>query len=131
MKDESIKLQLEMGINYHQGVGELLHAMVTCRPDISFPVIKLSQYSINPACEYYKALRKYTITLTKPETKESLTGEQNQIKYYQMNQFLFSIKRKENKHKETQMIYQQCSQHQLTLIGQVIQNIDDQLPDMH
>ena len=31
--------------------------MVTCRPDISFPLIKLSQYSINPAQEHYEAVK--------------------------------------------------------------------------
>jgi hypothetical protein len=30
--------------------------MVTCRPDISFPVIKLSQYSKNPARVHYEAI---------------------------------------------------------------------------
>ena len=31
--------------------------MVTCCPDISFPLIKLSQYSSNPAEEHYEALK--------------------------------------------------------------------------
>ena len=31
--------------------------MVTCRPDISFPLIKLSQYSANPALEHFKAVK--------------------------------------------------------------------------
>ena len=31
--------------------------MVTCRPDISFPLIKLSQYSTNPAREHYEAIK--------------------------------------------------------------------------
>ena len=30
--------------------------MVTCRPDISFPLIKLSQYSANPAEIHYNAV---------------------------------------------------------------------------
>jgi hypothetical protein len=45
-----------MKFNYRQVIGELIYAMVTCRPDISFPVIKLSQYSSNPAREHYKAV---------------------------------------------------------------------------
>ena len=49
-------LQVEMGFNYRQAVGELIFAMVTCRPDISFPLIKLSQYSKNPAKEHYQAI---------------------------------------------------------------------------
>ena len=31
--------------------------MITCRPDISYPPIKLSQYSNNPAEEYYNAAK--------------------------------------------------------------------------
>ena len=30
--------------------------MVTCRPDISYPLIKLSQYSANPVEEHYIAV---------------------------------------------------------------------------
>ena len=32
--------------------------MVTCRPDISFPLIKLSQYSSQPALIHFEAVRK-------------------------------------------------------------------------
>ena len=45
------------GINYRQVIGELIYAMVTCRPDISFPLIKLSQYSANPAPIHYEAAK--------------------------------------------------------------------------
>ena len=51
------QLQLDMGFNYRQEVGELIFLMVTCRPDISFPLIKLSQYSTNPAEEHYLAIK--------------------------------------------------------------------------
>ena len=54
---EQQKLQLEMGINYRQAIGELIFLMVTCRPDISYPLIKLSQYSSNPAAEHYHAVK--------------------------------------------------------------------------
>ena len=54
---EKLKLQLAMGLNYRQAIGELIYAMVTCRPDISFPLIKLSQYSTNPAEIHYKAVK--------------------------------------------------------------------------
>ena len=52
-----------MGINYRQAIGELLYAMVTCRPDISFPVTKLSQYSMNPAEPHYKAVKQLFLYL--------------------------------------------------------------------
>ena len=53
--------------NYHQVIGEAIYVMVTCRPDISFAVIKLSQYSANPAEIHYETahqLMKY-LALTK------------------------------------------------------------------
>ena len=31
--------------------------MVTCRPDISFPLIKLSQYSTKPTLAHFKAVQ--------------------------------------------------------------------------
>ena len=51
------KLELKMGFNYRQALGEILYAMVTCRPDISVSTTKLSQYSQNPAEEHYVALK--------------------------------------------------------------------------
>ena len=56
-KTSQRKLQADMGFNYRQAIGELIFLMVTCRPDISFPLIKLSQYSTNPAEEHYLAVR--------------------------------------------------------------------------
>ena len=38
-KDEAIKLQKQKQFNYRQVIGELLYAMVTCCPDIAYPVI--------------------------------------------------------------------------------------------
>jgi dUTP pyrophosphatase len=53
---EKRELQLSMNFNYRQAIGELIYAMITCRPDISFPLIKLSQYSSNPAKIHYEAV---------------------------------------------------------------------------
>ena len=53
---EQTSLQVEMNFNYRQAIGELIFAMVTCRPDISFPLIKLSQHSANPARIHYEAV---------------------------------------------------------------------------
>ena len=50
-------LQLEMGFNYRQAIGELIFLMITCRPDISYPLIKLSQYSNSPAKEHYECVK--------------------------------------------------------------------------
>ena len=54
-KESTLNLQNEMGNNCCQVVGELIFLMVTCCPDVSFPLIKLSQHSTNPATEHYKA----------------------------------------------------------------------------
>ena len=57
-EEEQRQLQLQMKFNYRQAIGELIFAMVTCRPDISSPLIKLSQYATNPAQEHYEAVIK-------------------------------------------------------------------------
>eukprot|EP00559_Dactyliosolen_fragilissimus_P005209 CAMPEP_0184859298 /NCGR_PEP_ID=MMETSP0580-20130426/4300_1 /TAXON_ID=1118495 /ORGANISM="Dactyliosolen fragilissimus" /LENGTH=237 /DNA_ID=CAMNT_0027355843 /DNA_START=669 /DNA_END=1379 /DNA_ORIENTATION=+ len=45
------------GFSYHQAIGGLLFAAVTCRPDIIFYVIKLSQYSTTPADHHFLAVK--------------------------------------------------------------------------
>ena len=56
IKDNAVLLQRKMGFKYRQAIGEFLYAMVTYRPSISFPMVKLSQYSNDPAEIHYKAL---------------------------------------------------------------------------
>ena len=54
---ESLKqIEKEFGFKYRQGIGEILYALVTCRHDISFPLIKLSQYSTRPSKIHFEAL---------------------------------------------------------------------------
>ena len=50
-------IEKELGYSYRQGRGELLYALITCRPDISYPSIKLSQYSTKLARIHYDAIR--------------------------------------------------------------------------
>jgi hypothetical protein len=47
----------EEHFNYRQAIGEAIYAMTIARPDIAFAVIKLSQYSANPAKIHYQAVR--------------------------------------------------------------------------
>lgn len=56
-EDERHLLEREYGFKYRQGIGEIIYAMVTCRPDISFAVIKLSQYSTKPARLHFEAVK--------------------------------------------------------------------------
>jgi hypothetical protein len=46
-----------MGIKYKGGVGKLIWAMTTCRPDILFTSIKLSQSNSAPAEHHYHDLK--------------------------------------------------------------------------
>ena len=50
-------LEKECGFKYRKALGELLFCMVTCRPDISFPVIKLAKYANKPAKIHYQAVK--------------------------------------------------------------------------
>ena len=47
-----------LGFSYRQAIGELIYALVTCRPDISFACIKLSQYSAKPASIHFNTVRR-------------------------------------------------------------------------
>ena len=47
------KAEKDFGFGYRQDIGELIYGMVTCRPDISFPLIKLGQYSTKLALEHF------------------------------------------------------------------------------
>ncbi len=49
--------ETELGFSYRQGIGEILYALITCRPDISYSTIKLSQYSTRPAEVHFDAVK--------------------------------------------------------------------------
>ena len=51
------RLAKEMGFGYRNGIGELIYAMITCRPDLSYAVVSLSQYSLCPAPVHYHGVR--------------------------------------------------------------------------
>jgi hypothetical protein len=55
-EDEKDNLRQRMGWNYRQVIGELIYPAVKCRPDILYPITKLSQYMDNPAEAHYHAL---------------------------------------------------------------------------
>ena len=55
---KAASLQKEMGFKYCQCIGKLMFAVVTCRPDILFAVIYLSQYSCSPAKCHYSAVKR-------------------------------------------------------------------------
>ena len=46
---EAQALETETGFSYRQAIGELIFAMTVGRIDISYPIIKLSQYPAHPS----------------------------------------------------------------------------------
>ena len=50
-------LAKKMGFRYRSGIGELIYAMITCRPDLSYGVVRASQFSVNPAEIHYNGVR--------------------------------------------------------------------------
>ena len=55
--EEIQQLESDMTFGYRQAIGELIYAMITCRPDISYAVIKLSQYSTRPTLLHFEAIK--------------------------------------------------------------------------
>ena len=60
---EQAKLATKMQVNYKAGVGELIWAMTTCRPDIAFTSVKLSQSNSAPG-EHHNHGLKHAIRYT-------------------------------------------------------------------
>jgi hypothetical protein len=50
-------LKNEYKFAYRSGIGEIIYAMVTCRPDVSTAVVKCAQHSSCPAKPHYNAVR--------------------------------------------------------------------------
>ncbi len=50
------KLKNDFKFGYRNGIGELIYAMVTCRPDISTAVVRCAQVSACPAEIHYHAV---------------------------------------------------------------------------
>ena len=55
-KDQD-QLAKEMGFKYRSGIGELIYAMITCRPDLSYGVVRAAQFSVCPSKIHYHGVR--------------------------------------------------------------------------
>ncbi len=55
--NEQSALATKMQVKYKVGVGELIWAMTTCRPDIAFTSVKLSHSNSAPAEHHYHGLK--------------------------------------------------------------------------
>eukprot|EP01082_Thalassiosira_pseudonana_P013040 g12331.t1 g12331 contig6:1712669-1713580(-) len=51
------KLRTQHNVGYRNLMGEIIYAMVTCRPDISYHTVKLAQSSARPADIHYRAAK--------------------------------------------------------------------------
>ena len=52
------KLQLKMGFRHRQSIGELMLAVVTCRPDALFPKMILSKHNTCPDEFHYAVVKR-------------------------------------------------------------------------
>ena len=50
-------LAKKMGFGYRNGIGELIYAMITWRPGLSYSVVQCLQYSTKPHEIHYHAVR--------------------------------------------------------------------------
>ena len=55
--DDQAILEITAGFKYRNVTGELIFAMITCRADTAFSVIKLTQYNSKPATYHYDAVK--------------------------------------------------------------------------
>ena len=62
------QLEQEYGFQYRSITGEMIFAMVTARPDISFATVKLCQYNSKPARAHFEAAKHLLLYLR--DTKE-------------------------------------------------------------
>ncbi len=49
-------LEKKMGFSYQGGIGQLVYAMVSCRPDLSFATVKLSQHNTCPGRVHFEGV---------------------------------------------------------------------------
>jgi hypothetical protein len=56
-KEVQANLEKEFKFAYRSGIGEIIYAMVTARPDVSTSVVRCAQNSACPAKEHYHAVR--------------------------------------------------------------------------
>ena len=54
---EQMDHQNQAGFSYRAAIGELIYALITARPDISYSTTKLAQYSANPQPCHYTAVK--------------------------------------------------------------------------
>ncbi len=50
-------LKKKMGFSYHSSIGQLVYAMVCCRPDLSFATVKLSQHNTCPGRVHFNGVQ--------------------------------------------------------------------------
>jgi hypothetical protein len=68
-------LAKEHHLSYRSGVGELIWAMTTCRPDLAYTAVKLSQSNTAPDTIHFNGLKHALKFLyTTPATTASTSG---------------------------------------------------------
>jgi hypothetical protein len=66
--DKQNTYQTQAGFSYRAAIGELIYALITARPDISYSTTKLAQYSANPHPIHYTAVKQVFAYLNMTKT---------------------------------------------------------------
>nr|KAJ0201752.1 hypothetical protein LSAT_V11C600334860 [Lactuca sativa] len=82
--NSSVKLKVNSGravaqLEYASAVGSMMYATHCTRPDIAFAVSKLSQYTVNPGTEHWKAMGRVLGYLKRTSTFELTYSSSNGI----------------------------------------------------
>jgi hypothetical protein len=74
-KNAQRKLSTKMQLNYRSGVGKLIWAMTTCRPNLSYSSVKLSQSNPCPHKIHYHVLSTLSNSCTSPKMMACTSGK--------------------------------------------------------
>ena len=61
-QEEKIALEKKLKIIYQQAVDKIIYVIITWQPDVSYTIIKLSQYSYKLAAIHYHALKSQCVS---------------------------------------------------------------------
>ena len=113
-------LQREMTFSYRQAIGELLFPAITCRPDILYRIIKLSQYNNKPVKIHYitvKRVFKYLrdtindeLHFWRPNVQSSLPPS-HALLYHPITTTSTFLLQRENPHMYSSILIGQATRH--------------------
>ncbi len=124
------KLAKTMDISYRSGVGELIWAMTTCRPDMAYVEVKLFQANACPHEHHFHGVKHALKYLYSTKTMGCTTGALLLGMSFQKDSSRRSIATsKTSLWRNAQSMMHMCSMHMQTLIGRLVSRPVDHLGD--